>query len=181
MTGIPRLLNKSKAILALSALAVIVLGTAAAPSQAATRVVAAPKGAAQQVVTRDHEGIACQTVHSTPHNRTAKICVMVNSDDPVPGRFQALVNFALKSGKIKKVCANRLNFWDNGQVVRSVSFKCKQGGGQKNFISTPWWDVPPPFLNHVLQAGVYNPCIYWTDGGKACIHKWMKGPKDPIV
>lgn len=157
---------------------------AAVPSQAATRVVAAPqttaKGAGPQVA-RDHEGIACRTVHSTPHNRTAKICVMVNSDDLIPGRFQGLVNFALKSGKIKNVCVRHLNFWDNGSVVRSVSKVCKKGGGQKNFISTRWWDVPPPFLNHVLQAGVYDPCIYWTDGSSVCIHKWVKGPKDPIV
>jgi len=156
---------------------------AAAPSQAAIRGAgvsqAAPVMAAPKAGARDHNGIACKkNLRSTPHNRAAKICVMLNFDDAQADlQVQALVNFAVKSGKIKHVCAKHLNLWDNGNVVRSVSKVCKKGGGQKNFISTHWWGVNPPFLNHVFQAGVYHPCIYWTDGSRVCVRGWLKGSK----
>lgn len=161
--------------------ATFMFSAAAAPSQAATGVVAASQAApkAGQQLPREHDGIACRWVRSNIHNRAGHICVMVNFDDVDLGiSAQALLNFKIKSGKLKSVCANHLNFWVSGHLRRSLSNACKKGGGQKNFISTKWWTLNP--ADHPLvQAGVYHPCIRWTDGGVACIKGWLKGPTVP--
>lgn len=157
--------------------AVLALFFAAAPSQAATASPATARHVAGPAIPRSHKGVACQTVHSSRHNRSGKICVMINqNDNPFDSnQIQALVNFTAKSGTLEKVSINHLNLWVNNVVVRSVSFKSRTFRGTKNFFSTPWWTIKS---GQNAQAGVYKPCMYWTDGGRACITgHWLKGPK----
>lgn len=157
--------------------AIFALFFAAAPSQAATASPAAVRHGSAAAIPQSHRGIACQIVHSSRRNRSGKICVMINqNDNPFDtSQIQALVNFTANSGTLNKVSINHLNLWVDNTVVRSVSFKTHKFHGTKNFFSTPWWTIKS---GQNAQAGVYKPCMYWTDGGRACITgHWLKGPK----
>ena len=111
-----------------------------------------------------HLGEVCRDVKSSVNNRTGVICIMVNEDDIDPLNYQALVSFTAKSGTLTAVNVSHLNFSVDAQTKRSVSFENKTASGQSGFISTNWWAT----TSGVVDAGVYNACLQWSDGGIAC-------------
>lgn len=168
---------KRYALLAPLCSAVFALLLAAAPAQAASVHSSAPLHAVAPQAMAAHFGSRCFTVHSSPNNRTGTICILINNhdvicvSDPKNCAAQSLATFSIKSGSIKKVCVNHENLLQEGKTVRSVNFKCKWGGGTRNFIGTAFWIVTPRFSR--VQGRVYKPCIYWRDGTACISGRWL--------
>jgi hypothetical protein len=120
-----------------------------------------------------HFGTSCRTGHSTVNNRTGTICIIRNGNDAnMELSSQALVTFSAASGRLSKVSDNHLQLLntDSQQVVESNAFVTKGASGLSAYISTGWYFNP---FGSDLEAQVYNPCMFWTDGGHMCFVSWM--------
>jgi hypothetical protein len=120
-----------------------------------------------------HFGTVCRSGHSTVHNRTGTICIIRNGDDiDLELSSQALVTFSARSGTLSKVSDNHLVLVDNDtqQTVRYNTFVTKKASGRSAFISTGWYFNT---FSNDLEAWVYKPCMFWTDGGHLCFVSWM--------
>jgi hypothetical protein len=142
------------------------------PASASTR---SPDTSLRTAIPEIHLGQICKDGHSTVNNRTARICVMVNSSDvTLFSNQQALVNFTANSGTLRSVSVNHLDLiqFVYGTVIRSISFASKSASGRTAFMATGWfYNVYGDNVN----ARVYNPCMYWTDGGHMCFNQWIYG------
>jgi hypothetical protein len=122
-----------------------------------------------------HLGQVCKDGRSTVHNRSARICIMVNSSDvTLFSNQQALVNFTANSGTLRLVRVNHLDLitFLTAKNLRTRNFASKKASGRTAFMTTGWrYNVYGDNVN----ARVYNACMFWTDGGKMCFHQWIYG------
>jgi hypothetical protein len=120
-----------------------------------------------------HFGTVCRSGHSSVNNRSGTICIIRNGND-LTGELssQALVTFSTPSGTLKKVSDNHLQLvnTDSQTVVESNAFVTKSASGRSAYISTGWYFNA---LSNDLEAFVYKPCMFWTDGGQMCFVEWM--------
>jgi len=137
--------------------AIAACGLGASPAAAATirPAPAALFGVAQ--------GTRCTTVESHSPARIGAICVTVVSRGPL---WRAEVSFKAVSGSLREVSVKNLRFLVAGGVKERTGRVLKDVTGKTDFVPSNWWEDD---LSGVFaRAGVYNACIEWADGARAC-------------
>jgi hypothetical protein len=113
----------------------------------------------------------CVTVHSSLHGRTGTVCIAVVKDFKTK-TVQGEVTFSASSGRLKEVTMQILQLAVDDKVIQSYRNVTENVLEIGKFFPYSWWDEPRPKPS--LRAGVYNACLIWTDGSKACTGRsWL--------
>jgi len=134
-------------------LALIATGAAAAPRGHAAPGTSAPPGQ------------RCTTVHSNVHGRTGSICVYV---EHAGARLRADVTFTGRSGTLRGASVGTLELLVGHQVVQKLHNVAEYVNGAGGRFAKNWWDGEGMAPEVPVQAGIYNACLAWSDGGRAC-------------
>jgi hypothetical protein len=118
-------------------------------------------------------GERCVTVRSNIHHRTGTICVAVARQ---AGKARGQVVFTSGSGRLNRVSVQVLRLSLGKQVVQTVKNASKPVTGGGGGFALNWWDEPVG----IMQVSVYNACMTWTDGSKACTgRRWLSSHPVP--
>ncbi len=134
-------------------LGLIATGAAAAPGGHA-----APGGPAPL-------GRKCTAVHSSVHGRTGSICVDVEHG---AAGVRGDVTFTANSGVLRGASVSTLELLVNHQVVEKLRNVAERVQGTESRLTRNWWDGEGMTPAVPVQTGIYNACMTWTDGGRAC-------------
>lgn len=142
----------------------VALVAGAAPALAATRVTQV-----QTVIIASK----CRNFHSHSGSRDVRACVSLElkSSDLATVRARAWIGTQSGSGTIDKGCVKHLNLFVGTLTARHIDDTCKFPSGKRVTLYTSWWT----HKYEVVHAGVFNICLYYTDGDYACtaIHDWF--------
>jgi len=148
-------MRRNLVIAAIAAMAACGLG--ASPAAAATGRPAPAAMFASAMGTR------CTIVQSHSPVRTGAICVTVVSRGL---QWRAQVSFKAVSGFLREVSVKNLRFLVAGAVKERTGRVLRNVTGKSDAVPSNWWEDD---LSGVFaQAGVYNACIEWADGARAC-------------
>jgi len=139
-----------------SALRRIVL-IAAIVAAATCGLTSVPAGAASPA----SYGARCVTVHSAVHGRSGTICAQV---DAMNGAKRSEVTFATSYGPLASVSVTTLELLLGGRVLSTLHNVTKGVLTIIPPITDNWWDEP----SGGEQTGVYQACMTWRDGDRAC-------------
>jgi hypothetical protein len=164
--------SQAKLILAIISFSSIAV---AVPASAATHDFAIGTSAATR-----YAGSFCTTVHSNVHHRTAVVCVGV-----ALGHSAAFVSLMPRSGKLDGASASRLILRLDGTTIEAGLHRIQRSGN--GFIlstmqyTAAWyslWDGGHLLILHTLRSGVFNACMQWRDGDRACTGaSWLYGKR----
>jgi hypothetical protein len=149
-------------------LAVIALSLIAVPANAAApRSVSSADSAPWAYL-----GSVCRTVHSNVHHKTGVICIEVAVQNEVYYRaVRAFASFKSASGKLKGVTARHLVLYLSGRVAESGAYSGKATGRTGNLTTRNrnlWDGGPNSGAAGPARAGLFDACMIWPDGARAC-------------
>jgi hypothetical protein len=138
--------------------AIAACGLGGTPAAAAVTGRAAPAA-----VFGSAQGTQCTTVKSESPVRIGVICVSVIERGPL---WRAEVSFEAGTGRLREVSVRNLRFLVAGDVKERTGRVLKSVNGKTSLIPANWFDDD---LSHVFGRGaVFNACIVWADGARAC-------------
>jgi hypothetical protein len=115
-------------------------------------------------------GRHCVTVRSNVHGRTGTVCAYLAR---LSGKERGEVTFTANSGQLSAVSVKILQLSVNNHIIEAVHNARKTVMAVGGVIPLSWWDEPTGD-RQIKQVGVYEACMIWTDGGKACTGpRWL--------
>ena len=108
-------------------------------------------------------------MYSNAHSHQARACVSVDVSSTNPASFRARAWIgkysSTSTGTISNGCVNHLalNIQSTG-TVREINFACNNPSGTRVYFYTNYFTQKYIYA----QSGVYNICLYYTDGSHAC-------------
>jgi hypothetical protein len=141
--------------------AVAACGLGATPAAAVTARPA--PAAASAAAAGSASGTRCTTVESHSPLRVGAVCVTLVSRGVL---WRAEVSFKAGSGSLRQVSVKNLRFLVAGGVKERTGRVLKGATGRTDFVPSNWWedDLPGVFG----RAAVFNACMQWRDGARAC-------------
>jgi hypothetical protein len=156
-------MRRTIVLAAIAAIAACGLGATPAAVAATSRATPLGASAAPVVVFGSGQGTRCMTVESKIPLRIGAVCVTVFEQGPV---WRAEVTFLSESGKLRDVSVKNLKLQVAGVVKERTGRVLKTDTGKRGLIPSNWWE--PDISGLYGRAGVYNACIDWAAGGRAC-------------
>jgi hypothetical protein len=115
-------------------------------------------------------GRTCETVSDPYYGDSGQICGTLNGNDALADLYwQMLVTFQSYSGGMSRLSLMDAGVYDSvtGSNLSTIGYTpVKLNGNTSAFISTPW------FYGSSLQryeGYTEAPCIFWQNGGIACV------------
>jgi hypothetical protein len=149
-------MRRNLVIAAIAATAACGLG--ATPAAAAVTGPAAPVAVSAPAL-----GTRCTTVKSDVPVRIGVICITVIRQGP---QWRAEVSFKAGSGSLRQVSVRNLRLLVAGRVEERTGRVIKDVMGRSDAVPSNWWE--DDLSNGLARAAVYNACMSWAGGGRAC-------------
>jgi hypothetical protein len=141
--------------------AMVTCGLGATPAAAATSRPA--PAAVSAAVSASAMGTRCTTVKSVSPVRIGAICITVVGRGLL---WRAQVSFEAGSGSLRQVSVKNLRFLVAGRVKERTGRVVKDVAGKTSFVPSNWWEDDLSGVSG--RAAVYNACMEWRDGARAC-------------
>lgn len=114
-------------------------------------------------------GSVCRNFYSNVNSHQARACVSIeySSTNTQTTRARAWIGkySTSSTGTINEGCVNHLNlFIQSTGTVRHIDFVCNSPSNGRVYFYTNWYNNK----NIYERSGVYNICLYYTDGSYAC-------------
>lgn len=156
-------MRRNMVIAAIMAVAACGLGASPAAAATARPAPAAAPAAASAAAAGSASGTRCTTVEAHSPLRIGAVCVTVVSRGLL---WRAEVTFKAGSGSLRQVSVKNLRFLVAGGVKERTGRVLKGTTGRTDFVPSNWWEDD---LTGVFgRAAVFNACMQWRDGARAC-------------